>query len=119
MRRIHHRLESFFESIARWVYTHSILSLSLLVSVVLACQLPKLPIDTRDQSFFHPNDPTLAAYNQFRYQFGQDDIFFIAMQPENGLTPKAGVVFYQSGELPLFHDIGGNDQLFLELKISL
>ncbi len=90
MRRIHHRLESFFEGIARWVYTHDILSLSLilLVSVVLAGQLPKLTIDTRDQSFFHPNDPTLAAYNQFRYQFGQDDIFFIAMQPENGLTPS-------------------------------
>ena len=29
----------------------------------------------------------MTAYNNFRDQFGQDDLFFIAMQPESGLTP--------------------------------
>ncbi len=90
MAMIHNKLESFFEAIAKWVYAHGVLTLGLilLVSVMLARQLPHLTIDTRDQSFFHPDDPTLVAYDQFRYQFGQDDIFFIAMEPENGLTPS-------------------------------
>ncbi|MCG8549200.1 MAG: hypothetical protein MI799_02220 [Desulfobacterales bacterium] len=36
----------------------------------------------------------------------------------DSLTVKAGVVFYQSGDLAVFNDIGGNDQFFLELKFS-
>ncbi|WP_320043239.1 hypothetical protein [uncultured Desulfobacter sp.] len=36
----------------------------------------------------------------------------------DSITVKAGVVFYQSGALPMFNDIGGNDQIFLELKSS-
>ena len=90
MTMIHNKLASFFEAIANWVYAHAVLTLSIifLVSAILAAQLPKLTIDTRDESFFHPDDPTLVAYDQFRYQFGQDDIFFIAMKPENGFTPS-------------------------------
>ncbi|MCG8549202.1 MAG: efflux RND transporter permease subunit [Desulfobacterales bacterium] len=89
MAMIHMKLESFFEAIAKRVYAHGVLTLTIifLVSVMLAAQLPKLTMDTRDQSFFHPDDPTLVAYDQFRYEFGQDDIFFIAMRPENGMTP--------------------------------
>ena len=86
---VHDKLASFFESIASWVYAHALLTLGVifLISAILAAQLPKLTIDTRDESFFHPDDPTLVAYDQFRYQFGQDDIFFIAMKPEKGMTP--------------------------------
>ena len=89
MAMIHNKLESFFEAVTKRVYAHGVLTLSVifLVSVMLAAQLPRLTMDTRDQSFFHPDDPTLVAYDQFRYEFGQDDIFFIAMKPENGLTP--------------------------------
>lgn len=89
MALIHKKLESFFEDIAKWVYAHGVLTLIVifLVSVMLAAQLPRLTMDTRDQSFFHPDDPTLVAYDRFRYEFGQDDIFFIAMRPEKGLTP--------------------------------
>ncbi|WP_020586148.1 efflux RND transporter permease subunit [Desulfobacter curvatus] len=87
---IHKKLESFFEAIATWVYAHGVLTLIIifLMSVMLAAQLPRLTMDTRDQSFFHPDDPTLVAYDRFRYEFGQDDIFFIAMKPEKGLTPS-------------------------------
>ncbi|MGD9217501.1 MAG: MMPL family transporter, partial [Desulfobacteraceae bacterium] len=45
-------------------------------------------IDTRDESFFHDDDPTLLAYNEFRDTFGQDDTFIIALKPQNGLTPE-------------------------------
>ena len=36
----------------------------------------------------------------------------------DSITVKAGVVFYQSGDLSMFNDIGGNDQIFFELKFS-
>lgn len=88
MTMIHHKLESLFGAIAGWVYTHRFITLGVvfLITIILAAQLPKLTIDTRDESFFHQDDPTLVAYNQFRDQFGQDDMFFIALKPENGLT---------------------------------
>lgn len=87
---IHQKLESVFGRIADWVYKHRFTTLATisLVTILLAGQLPKLTIDTRDESFFHQNDPTLVAYDQFRDQFGQDDMFFIALKPENGLTPS-------------------------------
>lgn len=89
MTMIHNKLESLFEATARWVYAHGVITMIIifLISVILAAQLPGLTIDTRDESFFHPDDPTLIAYDQFRNQFGQDDISFIAMKPENDLTP--------------------------------
>jgi len=89
MSTVHHRLESLFAALALWVYAHRLLTVGimLILTLALASQLPRLTIDTREESFFHETDPTLIAYNRFRDQFGQDDMFFIAMQPEKGLTP--------------------------------
>ncbi len=36
----------------------------------------------------------------------------------DSITVKGGIVFYQSGDLPMFKDIGGNDKIFFELKYS-
>ncbi len=85
---IHKRLESLFTALATWVYAHRFITLGimLLTTIVLAGQLSNLTIDTREESFFHEDDPTLIAYNDFRDRFGQDDLFFVAMQPDNGLT---------------------------------
>lgn len=67
----------------------------LLLTFALAGQLSKLRIDTRDESFFHEDDPALIAYNQFRDTFGQDDQFIIAMKPEGGLTPGFIATLYK------------------------
>ena len=90
MTLFHNKMEFLFESLAGWVYEHFVITLgcAFLMSILLAAQLPGLTIDTRDESFFHPDDPTLVAYDQFRNQFGQDDIFFIAMKPEKDLAPS-------------------------------
>ncbi|GAB6905198.1 putative RND superfamily exporter [Desulfosarcina cetonica] len=89
MTTIHRRLEDLFSALAAWVYAHCYITLVavLLITTLLGSQLPKLTIDTREESFFHEDDPTLIAYNDFRDQFGQDDMFFIALKPENGLSP--------------------------------
>ncbi|MBI9075084.1 MAG: MMPL family transporter [Desulfatibacillum sp.] len=90
MNTIHRRLENLFAGIAAWVYAHYFITLCaiLITTAILAGQLPKLTMDTREESFFHEDDPTLIAYNDFRYQFGQDDMFLIGMRPEKGLTPE-------------------------------
>jgi predicted RND superfamily exporter protein len=90
MTNIHRRLETLFAGIAVWVYAHRFITLGavLLITAILAGQLPKLTMDTREESFFYEDDPTLIAYNDFRDQFGQDDMFLIGMQPETGLTPE-------------------------------
>ncbi len=46
-------------------------------------QLPQITFDTSNESFLHPSDPTLVAYNEFRRQFGRDDLIIIAIETEN------------------------------------
>lgn len=88
MATIHNKFEHYFSQVTRWVYDSKYLALTvvLLMTMALATQTTKLTIDTRDESFFHDDDPTLIAYNRFRDTFGQDDTFIIAMKPKQGLT---------------------------------
>ncbi|WP_321493360.1 DUF1302 family protein [uncultured Desulfobacter sp.] len=58
-----------------------------------------------------------AGYGK-KWQGGSYQIFSAQYDVLDNITLKAGVVFYQSGDLSMFKDIGGNDQLFLELKYS-
>jgi len=88
MTRVHKKFENGFAWLAAKVYDHKSLALilMLLMTVAFAIHLPELTIDTRDESFFHPDDPALITYNNFRDTFGQDDQFIIAMQPRRGIT---------------------------------
>jgi predicted RND superfamily exporter protein len=90
MANLHNTFEQRFSQTTRWVYDrkYMVLVIMLLVTAFLAAQTPELTIDTRDESFFHDDDPTLLAYNEFRDTFGQDDTFIIALKPQNGLTPE-------------------------------
>ena len=112
MRTIYGKLESGFGHAAQTVYVHKYIALAamVLITTMLAGQLPKLTIDTREESFFHPTDPTLIAYNEFRSRFGQDDLFFIALAPDQGLTNDFLVLLSQlhrelEGALPYLDEI--------------
>jgi predicted RND superfamily exporter protein len=67
MANLHNTFERHFSQTTRWVYDHKclVLVIMVLVTAFLAAQLPELTIDTRDESFFHDDDPTLLAYNEF------------------------------------------------------
>ncbi len=88
MARLHKYFENKFSYMTRWVYDskYLVLLIILLVTAALSAHTPKLTIDTRDESFFHQNDPTLVAYNHFRDTFGQDDTFIIGIKPQHGLN---------------------------------
>ena len=90
MTYISKNFERIFSTIAQLVYENKylILSIMLLITSALAVHMPKLTVDTRDESFFHDDDPTLVAYNNFRDTFGQDDMFIIALKAKNGLDPE-------------------------------
>ncbi len=70
------------------VYDHKYFGLLfiLFLTIALASRLSTLHIDTRDEGFFHKDDPALVAYNDFKDQFGQDEIFIVAVQPAQGLN---------------------------------
>ena len=97
MKTIYRKFESAFMVLTTFVYTRKylVLLLMLLLTAGLASQLSRIQIDTRDENFFHEDDPTLVAYNDFRERFGQDEIFIIALQPDNGLSKEFFHMLYQ------------------------
>ena len=42
-----------------------------------------LSIDASTEAFLHPNDPILKRYNEFKDQFGREDLIIIAIETEN------------------------------------
>ncbi|MCI5143540.1 MAG: hypothetical protein D3909_17825, partial [Candidatus Electrothrix sp. ATG1] len=87
MKSIYKQCESLFRQFTAFVYDrkYQALILMLLCTAGLASQLGKITIDTRDESLFYETDPALLAYNDFKEQFGQDEIFIVALQPAQGL----------------------------------
>jgi len=78
------RIEHGFESMGRTIYRHHWKTLLLMLALVvgLASQLPKLTMDTSTEGFLHESDPVLLDYNDFRDQFGRDEMIFIAIQSD-------------------------------------
>jgi len=91
---LYKQCETAFKGFTAFVFDHKYLGLFfiLLITVSLSSQLGKIRIDTRDEGFFHEDDPALVAYNDFKDQFGQDEIFIVAVQPSKGLD----IAFLQS-----------------------
>lgn len=45
-------------------------------------QLPHVGLDTSMEGFLHPDDPALIGYNEFRDQFGRDEVIIIGFRPD-------------------------------------
>ncbi|MGL1933256.1 MAG: MMPL family transporter [Desulfotalea sp.] len=90
MTGIYKKFELAFMVLTKFIYDKKYLMLlfMLLLTIGFASQLSRIQIDTRDEGFFHEDDPTLIAYNDFRERFGQDEVFIIALQPEKGLSKE-------------------------------
>jgi hypothetical protein len=87
MKNIYKKCETLFMDFTAFIYArkYGVLVVMLFFTGGLVSQLGSITIDTRDEAFFHPDDPALIAYNDFRDRFGQDEIFIIALQPAKGL----------------------------------
>ncbi len=82
MTTIRNRLEKWFENLAHAIYRHRILTLIIMLALsgLLIVQIPKITIDTSTEGFLHEDDPALLAYNEFRDQFGRDEVIIVAIK---------------------------------------
>lgn len=81
MELIRKQINHIFVLISRVAYRHRIKTILavLLLSLPLFAQLPKITLDTTNESFFQKDDRTLLDYNAFRDQFGKDEMFVIGI----------------------------------------
>ena len=90
MKNFRHRIETWFETYARVIYRNRIktIVIMLVLTAAIVTQIPKISIDTSTEGFLHPDDPALVAYNNFRDQFGRDEVIIIAIKTANIFNQK-------------------------------
>ncbi len=88
MQALKSKIEIFLENIALFFYdnAYKTLLVALLFIGILAIGIPKLQIETTIEGLFKPGDTTLADYEIFRSQFGQDDLSIAAIQSDKIFT---------------------------------
>ena len=91
MTRVRQRIEYWFEAFAVFLCRNRILAiLAVLLATALAGSgLRHVTIDTSTESFLHADDPVLARYEEFRAQFGRDDVIIISARPDALFTRGA------------------------------
>lgn len=79
------KIELWFERFAHIVYRNRLkaIFITLLFFAALASNLPNLTVDTSNEGFLHKDDPTLKTYNEFRDQFGRDEVIVLAISPDD------------------------------------
>lgn len=89
MKTVKAHIESLFEAIARFLFHHrlkALLALALFFAATVS-HLPDITIDTSTEGFLHENDPALQAYNQFRDQFGRDEMILVGIKAPEIFDP--------------------------------
>jgi len=83
MEALYQSVENSFRWMAGFVYRHPLphLIAALAVAVALSSQISKLTIDVSNEGFFHSDDPVLLNYENFREQFGREDVLFVSIAP--------------------------------------
>jgi hypothetical protein len=83
------RIESWFEAAAGVIHDRAwlFILITVLVAVGLSLQIPKLRIDTSNESYFHHTDPVLTVYDDFKEQFGTDELIIVAIEAPNVFGP--------------------------------
>ena len=82
------RIELRFERFAALVCRYRFVAIAavLLTTVIAASGLRNVSVDTSYESFLHTGDPVLVRYEEFRSQFGRDDVVIIAVESESLFT---------------------------------
>ncbi len=53
----------------------------LVFAIAMGTAVPSIQVDNSVEAFLHADDPDLIHYNEFRDQFGRDDVTVIAIRP--------------------------------------
>lgn len=87
MSKLKAKIENYFGVFGQMVYDHrlKVLLLCLIFWGLLLPNLRDLQVDTSNESFLHKNDPILVEYNNFRDQFGRDELAIITLKSKDGI----------------------------------
>ena len=82
-------LEVAFESLGRQIvrWRWIVIPVMLAFAASLSSQAPKITVDTSAESFLHDDDPAKQSYNEFRDQFGRDELIIAAVHTPDALDP--------------------------------
>lgn len=82
------KMEQMFAGMTAFVirFRIPVLLLILICTILAISQIKTLQIDTSNEGFLHEDDPVLTTYNEFRDQFGRDDMTAIAIHSNNIFT---------------------------------
>lgn len=58
----------------------------ILIYCALIAQLPRVTTDTSIEGFLRSDDPVLLTYNNFREQFGRDELIIVALESSDTFT---------------------------------
>jgi predicted RND superfamily exporter protein len=77
--------EQFFHRLAALVIRFRLTMLlgMIVFTLLLGAQIRFLTINTSNEGMLRENDPILTIYNEFRHQFGRDDMMAIAIYSKN------------------------------------
>ncbi|MBW2594008.1 MAG: RND transporter, partial [Deltaproteobacteria bacterium] len=90
MTTIRNNIEKWFESLARTIYRNRVKTLFIMFVIIAAIvsQIPKLTIDISTEGFMHKSDPARVDYDNFRDQFGRDELIVIAIRSQEVFEAK-------------------------------
>lgn len=82
------RIEKGFHDFGLFIFDNRIKTLLTMLIIIagILSQLPKITVDTSSEGFLHKEDPILEVYNQFRAQFGRDDLILLAIKTPDVFT---------------------------------
>lgn len=75
------KAENFFDRATALVIRFRFLTvvMMLMIAAMLSSNIRHLQFDTSNEGFLRPDDPILFTYNEFRDQFGRDDMVILAI----------------------------------------
>ena len=79
------KTESFLEKMGSKIALNpkKIIFVMLAFSFALISNVPKITIDTSTEGFLHKQDPALVRYEEFKRQFGQDEMLLLAIKTKD------------------------------------
>ena len=85
MKKFREKTEIFFEHAIGLIirFRFAVLLFSMVLAAALASNIRNLQFDTSNEGFLHTDDPILTIYNDFREQFGRDDMLLLTIHSEN------------------------------------
>jgi len=88
MQNLRARIERSFEKLSHFIFRNKwiVLIASLSLVTILATQIPHIVVDTSTEAFFYKDDPEMVRYDQFREEFGRDEIVVVAIRTPEVFT---------------------------------